>query len=86
VTQPLGTLDYCSRKIAPGSHPTFGPQNTLTFDQDQDQGSSNSPGEIMVTTEACPQPLNITNNPADDRNPMWAPPTFTGVPGVPPPN
>jgi Tol biopolymer transport system component len=75
---PLTTPSYCDRVVGPGSHPSFGPTNALAFDQ-------GNPADIMVSTSECSGIANLTNHPADDRNPSWAPPTFQGAPSVPPP-
>jgi Tol biopolymer transport system component len=80
---PMSTPRWCDRTAAtPGEHPDFGPGEVLAFD---DGHSGAKPADVFVVTATCPQPFNVTNNPADDRNPRWAPATFTGAPGVSPP-
>jgi Tol biopolymer transport system component len=79
----LAAAQYCTHAISPQDptqvaqslHPDFGPANAVTY-------SLGTPGDIMVYASDCSNPINLTQNPADDSNPRWAPPAFTGTTGV----
>jgi hypothetical protein len=50
----------------------FGPDNALAV-------TKGNPGDIFVAQTGC----QVTNDPADDRSPSWAPVGFQGAESVP---